>query len=232
MNINELLKFNNNIGPPVRKIDTILHRWNNQQMNIEIEYNIQAHIDHQYNMLYMLDGFEKEVFNDPNVYNGVTGTMTDMLRACYFTLYNNLFQKDLVINIEKDYSILISILLGITYNKKEDKLDIPLTEFNAIQQIILKFKSIKPYIYDKIWWETFANKLIEAYKSLDSWEWWINNPNEHSFEKIIERIKGFKIPTHGIWEYHPSYIDYSLNSWNVDLESNLKKINNLKLFFC
>ena len=116
MNINELLKFSNNIGPPVRKIDTILHRWNNQQMNTEIEYNIQAHIDHQYNMLYMLDGFEKEVFNDPDVYNGVMGTMTDMLRACYFTLYNNLLQKGLVINIEKDYSILISILLGISYN--------------------------------------------------------------------------------------------------------------------
>jgi hypothetical protein len=231
MNINELLKFANNIGPPVRKIDTILHRWNNQQMNTEIEYNIQAHIDHQYNMLYMLDGFEKEVFNDPNVYNGVTGTMTDMLRACYFTLYNNLLQKSIVINIEKDYSILISILLGISYNETEHKLDIPLTEFNAIQQIILKFKSIKPYIYDKIWWETFANKLIEAYKSLESWEWWINNPNEHSFEKIIERIKGFKIPTHGIWEYHPSYIDYSLNSWNVDLESNLKKINCLNILF-
>ncbi len=232
MNINELLKFTNNIGPLVRKIDTILHRWNNQQMNTEIEYNIQSHIDHQDNMLYMLDGFEKEFFNDPNVYNGVTGSMTDMLRACYFTLYNNLLQKGLVINIEKDYSILISILLGITYNEKEDKLDIPLTEFIAIQQIISKLKSIKPYIYDKIWWETFANKLIEAYKSLESWEWWIKNPNEHSFEKIIERIKGFKIPTHGIWEYHPSYIDYSLNSWNLDLESNLKKINHLKLFFC
>jgi len=75
-----------------------------------------------------------------------------------------------IINIEKDYSILISILLGINYNEKEDKLDIPLTEFNAIQQIISKFKSIKPYIYDKIWWETFANKLIEAYKSLESME--------------------------------------------------------------
>jgi hypothetical protein len=231
MNINELLKFTNNIGPPVRKIDTILHRWNNQQMNINIEYNIQAHIDHQDNMLYMLDGFEKEVFNDPNVYNGLTGTMTDMLRACYFTLYNNLLQKGLVINIEKDYSILISILLGINYNQEEDKLKIPLTEFNAIQQIILKFKSIKPYIYDKIWWETFTNKLIEAYNSLESWEWWINNANEHSFEKIIERIKGFKIPTYGIWEYHPSYIDYSLNPWNVDLESNLKKINHLNILF-
>ena len=229
--IQELLAFTHDIGVPVRKIDTILHRWNNQKMNVKVEDDIQAHVEHQYSMIVLLDGFEKEVFNDPRVYNGTTGPMTDMLRSCYFTLYNHLLQKGLEFKIG-DYSILVSILLGVRYNEEEDQLDIPPTELDAIKQIISRFELMAPNWYGRIWWENFANNLIDAYKSLESWEFWINYPQKRSLGKIISnKMKGTRFPPRGIWEYHPSYIDYPFESWKVDLASNLKQINQLKSLF-
>lgn len=232
MNVNDLLKFTSSIGYSVRKIDTIIHRWKDDHTpNLNIEYDIEAHINHQYDMMSFTYGFEREIFNDSKVYNGKTGPMTDVLRACFFILYNDLLTKGIEINVQKDYGILVSLLSGIKYDDEQDKMIIPDEEFNAIREIILRFKSLRPDLYDDKWWNEITNSLIEAHNSLNSWEWWENNPEKRTFQMIESRMKKIRLPNHGIWEYHPCYIDYYLGNWSLELEFNLKKLNYLKSLF-
>jgi hypothetical protein len=232
MNINKLLEFTDSIGFDVREIDKIIHRWPNHN---NIEYNLQEYIDHQYMLIALSEGNEKKIFNDPKTHSGKTGTMTDILRACYFILYNSLLQKDLEINIENDFNIFITLLLGIKYNRYKDKLIMPLEEFEAIQNILYSFRINYPELFfeKKKFLENLKRKTLQVYDELDSWTWWKENPNKRSPHKIYHRLPYNNKRTlfNGIWEAHPCYINYCSEFFNLNIVQVFKNFDYLIEFF-
>lgn len=228
MNISNLLKFTGNIGFPIREIDKIIHRWSVQG---SIEYNLDSYINHQNMLIILTEGNEKKIFNDKNTHNGKTSTMTDILRACYFILYNHLIHLDLEINIDYDFKILITLLLSIEYNSDEDKLVIPTEEFISIQEILKFFKLNYEELYKlkQNFLRDFQTDVKNAYLVTEGSEFWIINPNKRKTLNIFQRIKSnlrrelFK----GIWESHPCYIHEVESVINFNMDITLKKINYL-----
>ena len=228
MNISNLLKFTGNIGFPIREIDKIIHRWS---VPGSIEYNLDSYINHQNMLIILTEGNEKKIFNDKNTHNGKTSTMTDILRACYFILYNHLIHLDLEINIDYDFKILITLLLSIEYNSDEDKLVIPTEEFISIQEILKFFKLNYEELYKlkQNFLRDFQTDVQNAYLVTEGSEFWIINPNKRKTLNIFQRIKSnlrrelFK----GIWESHPCYIHEVESVINFNMDITLKKINYL-----
>ena len=220
------------IGHRVRNIDLFIHRWDKPDC---IQDDISDFLLHQLKIITITNEYQIEIFNDTSVYNGETGTMTDVLRACYFSLYSILLNNGLKINLEKDFNIIISLLFGIRYNEDEDKIILPLTEFTAIKQIIKNFKELNPdHKFNELWWSNLKESLATIYiEILPKWSYWNENPDKRSSKVIWGRlpltIKSTFKP--GIWEKHPCYIIHFDDNLDFDINKTLRRIEYLEALF-
>jgi hypothetical protein len=216
------------LGTKIRNIDLFIHRWDKPDT---IETDIIDFLTHQLKIIALTDGEASSIFNDGRVYNGITGPMTDILRACYLTLYSKLIYENLEIDQDKDFNIFISLLFGILYNSEEDKLLIPTSEFYAIKRIIIFFKSKMPDKFNDEWWDKLIQDFTNIYDNiLPTWEFWQKIQNRRS-SSIWDRYVNKKYFVPGIWEKHPCYIiDYGDNL-DLDKEKTLRRFRYLKEFF-
>jgi len=213
-NIDNLLIMTNSPFGSIRKIDYIIHSFPPDK-----QYDLQRYINHQNYLIELTRGNEERVFNDSRTHfrhgNRKTATMTDILIACYFTLYNSLIEKNIEININYDFNILLNLLLGITYNDIEDKLVMPLVEFEAIQLILNQFREKDNDLYNsKIEFITqLSTEINKIYDSLETWTYWNENLDRRTPELLYSKIPiQFRyVLRRGIWESHPSYINMPEN---------------------
>lgn len=230
-NIDTMLKIDNSLtGVPVRNIDYFIHRWDKED---DTQYNISEFLNHQLIIEMITENYEERIFNDSRAYNGITGPMSDVLRACYFHLYSKLLNKGLKINLENDFNTFISLLFGIRYDDKQDKLLIPKSEFEAIQNIIIQLRSLKPdNKFNDAWWETLKNSIKNIYDvKLPTWSYWNENPDQrNSFTIWNNWLLNMEFEP-GIWEKHPCYVIDYRNNLDLDKNKTLKMINYLHALF-
>lgn len=240
-NLNFLLEYSkikSPIGVNIRNIDLIIHRWG--VTNDDIEYNIPDFLEHQKNIISLSEDNELQLFNSNTVYNGLTGPMTDILRACYFQVYSYLLDKNVPINTNKhldsgnDLQIFISLLFSIKYDVIEDKLLIPQSELDAIKKIIPKFKQLNKnnFEFDNEWWNNLKHTIINTYDVvLPQWYFWNTNPHMQSSSLIWDRIKQHVKLYNGIWETRPYYMIAYQDNFDLNKENTLKRIEYLHTLF-
>jgi hypothetical protein len=230
VDINKILEISefSPIGVPIRNIDLFIHRWDKPDGT---QFDIPDFLTHQSIIETLTQGNEERIFNDSRSYNGETGPMTDILRACYFSLYAILLEKDLQINLENDFNIFISLLFGIRYNEEEDKLLIPQSEFEAIQRIILQLRSKDHTKFIDTWWNELKENVNSVYDSLHTKEFWINYPDRRTSDYIYHSLNVKFRLERGIWEKHPCYIINSVDNFDLDKNKTLKRIQYLHSFF-
>ena len=113
----------------VRKIDCIIH-----------QRNIANHVEHQKEIIHLINGYEIAVLNDESVnypyrtiFRGKTGTMSNILTSYFFTLYEHGLIKDVVVNPVTDLKIILCLLFTINFeNMKTNSND----DFIALCNII------------------------------------------------------------------------------------------------
>jgi len=230
-NIDTMLEMNRFIGISVRNIDLFIHRWDKED---DTQYDILEFLNHQLKIEIITDDNEERIFNDSRAYNGITGPMSDVLRACYFSLYSKLLNKGLQINLEHDFNTFISLLFGIRYDDEQDKLLIPKSEFEAIQNIIFQLRSKKPdNKFNDEWWETLKRSIIDIYDViLPAWSFWNENPDKRGSYYIWSRLHEYGIVFEpGIWEKHPCYVINHRENFDFDKSKTLKRIQYLHDLF-
>jgi len=230
-NIDTMLEMNSFLGISVRNIDLFIHRWDKED---NTQYNIHEFLTHQLKIEMITENYEEQIFNDSRAYNGITGPMSDVLRACYFNLYSTLLNKGLTINLEDDFNTFISLLFGIRYDDEKDKLLIPKSEFEAIRNIIFQLTSLKPNNkFNDAWWETFKRSIIDIYDvKLPSWTFWNENPDQRRSSDIWSRLHEYGIVfVPGIWEKHPCYVIDHRDNLDFDKSKTLKRMQYLHDLF-
>jgi hypothetical protein len=247
-NIKDLLQIipadspRNRINAPVREIDAILHQWDSRHYG-DVNPNLDEHLQHQYNMIEMLNGNEREVFNSNRAYNGKTGAVTDMLRACYFIIYSHLI-LDVGLEYDKrDIDRLVTILLEIGYHEGSHSLELPPEEFDAIIRIISVFKQSIPksHYFKNEWWDGVIASLKETAISIKDKPWYKDVPPKEryggavmgAFESTMKKNKLEPLKQDGgSWESHPIYITSESVEFNMDnIEYDIARLNYLKELF-
>lgn len=208
-----------------------IHRWDKED---DTQYDIPDFLTHQLKIEMITEGHERMIFNDSRVYNGITGPISDVLRACYFNLYSTLLNKDLRIDLERDFDTFISLLFGIRYNDEQDKLLIPQSEFEAIQNIITMLRSLKPdNKFNDRWWQTLKESIINIYDvELPRWSFWNENHGQRSSSLIWSRLYSYGIRFKpGIWEKHPCYVINYEDNLDLNKSKTLKMVEYLHALF-
>lgn len=215
----------------VRYIDFIIHGWNKRNNSLGV--SVQAFLDHQSMLLDLCRGFEKRIFNDSRAYNGVTGPMTDALRACYFCLYSHLLDNDVECNGKIDFKILISLLFSIRFDVSRNQFAMPPSEFHALQNIVHRLKARYPqHDFQNEWWKMIEDAMIDIFDNiLPTWEFWQNNPGKRDSVLLSTRLRSTYLFYHGIWETHPPYMTEVNENFDVDRTYCLKRIEFLREFF-
>jgi hypothetical protein len=226
------------INLPIRNIDILIHRWDLADVTI---YDIEDFLDHQDYLIAISSDHEHEYFNMGSKYfindygkmkRGDFDPMTDILRACYFTLYSFLLSKNLKYNL-KDIDIFISLILGIKFDYEKTTLKLPRSEFDAIKNIIKFFKKNHPDKYDSTWWNNLKVGIIYLYDNiLPKSEFWIN-PDKRGSEDLwyeLKKLLNLRFET-GIWEKHPCYIGDCDSNMTLDKVKDLKRITYLEELF-
>lgn len=145
----------------VRNVDEIIHSFDGT--------TYEDFVLKQAEILSVVQGCEKEVFNDPRVFyvgkpflSGKTGTMSTILTNGYLVLYNSLFDS-VQVNADVD----LQILLNLVIRSKEN---MPLEERQVLKDIVKKLLvKTRTNILSKEWFQEYkqAVKELMRYSRLD-----------------------------------------------------------------
>jgi hypothetical protein len=139
-----------------RKIDDDIHSWN--------EGSYEDFLVKQAELLTLVNGCEKEIFNDPRVFyvgkphlQGVTGTMSTILTNGYLFLYNELLNLNPTIQVNADIDL--QILLRLAIHSKEN---MPQQEREYLQLIVQKLlPKRRTNIVSPEWFQEYAQVVNE-----------------------------------------------------------------------
>lgn len=215
----------------VRDIDKIIHRWSsNNDINYEISDN-KSHLDHQNNLIKLFESYPDKVKIIIN-----NDTLKDILRAGFFTLFNNLLNERIKYNINENLffnnykflEIIFRMLMKVDLNN--NSFIIPVEEYRSIKNI----KNVYKNNYNN--YQEFINKIFtyndvlqEQQKIIIDKPWWKNNnDNQKSDNYVMNVITDIKFED-DIWEYRPEYLNDMFKPDNLDLF--LEKINTICNFF-
>jgi len=215
----------------IRYIDLIIHLLNNFGIN-----DYDTHLQHQKNILKIVKGCEMNIFNDPKVkypnrkhFNGMYGTMSNILTSYYFYLYWHLLEKGVKVNIEEDCKTMFFILQNINYQS------IPKTELEYINNIIQYFKDNSedcPF-FTRQWWEWFRNELIHNIQEIKKHKFYQNQQNPYTkrinylntrIAKAIEKLTNIRSHLYQPYEYSPSYTGLSIDTSIIEQCKHVKKL--------
>jgi hypothetical protein len=228
--ISNLLEFGPDIGPKIRNIDTIIHRWKENPL-FDVIYDITDFLNHQEKLILLSEGNERRIFNDERVHNGKTGSMTDLLRACYFKVYLHMIQIGLEYS-ERDFLILINLIYQITYNSEFNNLVMPESEFNCIKELLKIFKRRFPILAAKYRGDIllFRECITKLYDKLPTWTWWQENPDKRNSKELYSK-SGCDRWHYGIWESHPYYMDFTISIFSIDRNITLEWLSCVEKLF-
>ena len=215
----------------VRDIDKIIHRWlPNDTINYETSDN-KSHLDHQNNLIKLFESYPDKVKIIIN-----NDTLKDILRAGFFTLFNNLLNErikydineNLFFNNYKFLEIIFRMLMKVDFIN--NSFIIPVEEYRSIKNI----KNVYKDNYDN--YGEFKNKIITYNNDLQNQketiinkDWWKNNNNRQTSEDYVMNVSTDIKFEDDIWEYHPEYLNDMFKPDNLDLF--LEKINIICNFF-
>lgn len=218
------------IGKKIRKIDKIIHRWNlEKDIPNNDKSDSASHIAHQD---YLIGLFEDNIYYVVNIIN--YETLVDILRACYFKLFNHLlmnyqrYKLDIDLFLDNNnifFEIIFQILLHININD-ENCFEMPDIEYHSLLSIILTLKETTKYslFLEKL--DQYKLKKIENFQKIiikSEWSFWNVNSDNQTVENFLNYNNSVRFHR-GIWEYHPDYIIEDKNF----IEKNISKwINNL-----
>lgn len=228
--ISKLLEFGPDIGPKIRNIDSIIHRWKENPL-FDVIYDIPAFLQHQETLISLCLGNERRIFNDERVHNGKTGAMTDLLRACYFKVYLHMIKNRLEYS-ESDFLVLINLIYQIRYNSELNNLIMPESEFNNIKELLKIFKKRFPILANKYKNDilSFRECITKLYDKLPTWTWWQENPDKRTSDQLYTK-SGCDRWNYGIWEAHPSYMDYTRSIISIDRDITLRWLSCVEKLF-
>lgn len=202
-----------------KKIDAFIHGRKIQDKAYKC-----SHYEHQLKILSVVEGKEKEIFNDAyfkypirKALNGITGRMCSILTSCYFNLYDELLKKGLSYDFVYTLKFMYNILFHIELNKENTKFRIPTVEFRAIQSILQRVKRDFPKspIFQEAFWKRYIEILDEKVALARTKEWFMDptRSDEQKWGSMLGYIKENEMPfifygsyDEGMWEYYPCYI--------------------------
>ena len=217
---------NNSAGFSVRNIDLIIHSSESSPNN---DPTGKIHIMHQENIIEIIKGCEKEIFNDPNVsypgriyFNGKTGTMSNILVSGFFILYDYLMDDkfDIEINAEADFKILFNHIKSFKLNQSNEVV-MPKKEFDAFKRIFKMLqKKNKNNLFKVDWFDNLINFFIEEHeRALVEYPFYKNKSNSQKTLELLTKWGKFNknatiykeyyniIDKYALYEYTPPYLE-------------------------
>jgi hypothetical protein len=237
-----------------RVADLILHNHEGYGAMTPAE-QIEHHREKQREILHRFAGCEKAIFNDPNVrygirkhFDGVTGTMSNILTSAYFTVYDRLLNSRLGIDVGAvdDYKTLFYLASSLTVRDGAFVMD-PM-EFYAMKNILARLKSMLPpdlNLFTAEWFHTYREFLQDIHReALASYNYYKNDVNHQTLQQAIG-WKGSRLPekvrdelaakhflgsySHTLYEYYPPYMNPHFS--DDRMETYLAKLPVLELLF-
>ena len=217
---------NNSAGFSVRNIDKIIH---SSESTPNKDPTGKIHIEHQENIIKIIKGCEKQIFNDPDVsypgreyFNGKTGTMSNILVSGFFILYDYLLDDkfDIEINAEADFKILFNHIQSFKLNQSNEVV-MPKKEFDAFKRIFKMLrKKNKSDIFKVAWFDQLISLFIEEHeRAVVEYPFYKDKPNSQrtlellmkwgKFNKSAKIYKDYfnVINKHALYEYSPPYLE-------------------------
>lgn len=218
---------------------------------------LQHHKQIQQDILERVRGCEERVFNDPNVrytfrphFNGITGTMSNILTSGYFTLYNTLLQApyNIQVSAEDDLKTIYKILLSLEFKNGVFLMDTD--EFNALKNIIriLKGRIGNQYrLFTHQWFSNYRQFLIDILsEALENYTYMKEHPEARTFSRVLswklshllsdsaERrdiLNNFYAESYnyGLYEYYPPYLNPNVS--DILITDFIQKLPYIDQFF-
>jgi len=215
-----------------REIDLFIH--NNPMIRIDNT----LHIEHQKKIIKLIQGREKEVLNDENViypyrnctyFNGETGTMSNILNSCFFSLYKYGLTKDVQVNLEDDICIIFMLLESIKIHKMHIK------DKESLNYIIkeLKKRNNLHFLFNKTKWEAFIEYFNDESKSFGfktvSQQYNVFNVLGDPIKEFLKVIDIKQSRIYEQYEYGPNYLNKSDDiTYSMD---RIERFNTIKDIF-
>lgn len=131
------------------------------------------HFEHQRKLLEFTRGNEIAIFNDPLVvydsiphhFNGVTGTMSNILTSGFIYLYSELINKGVTIN-PLDIYRLYYFSAYIKINER-NQIQLNKYEFTAMKNIYRQLKKLNPEneLFTKKFWDDYQSEMAKFIKN-------------------------------------------------------------------
>ena len=186
MACNALIEQNPNITYAfARRIDSVIHGdiplTPNELLPVNSSIRLAVHypefIDHQKNILAMVDGCEKEIFNDPRALyrgnkphlSGKTGSMSTLLTNGFLYVYNELLKKVPTLEVNADIDLLL--LLNLVKHSPS----MPEEEIALVKEIAQRlYPKRKSNIFTPEWYTNYTNTIVELDNLLlDNYKWYL-----------------------------------------------------------
>ena len=156
--------------------------------------NESSFINREKRLINLVKGREIEIFNDPNVvypyreyFNGVTGTMSNILTGGFFHLYYHVLMiKGIQINICTDISTMLEHIQNLNYVNGKfiiSKQNLIVVK-KIIDELMLRKKTsadpaLKVFLTDS-WWDNYIDVYRKMHQSL------ISNPSKEYYQKGVD----------------------------------------------
>lgn len=213
MACNALIEHNPNITYAfARRIDSVIHGDIpltpdeelpvNRSVRLAVQY--PEFIDHQKNILAMVDGCEKEVFNDPRAFyfggkphlSGKTGSMSTLLTNGFLYLYNELLKKVPTLEVNADIDLLL--LLNLVKHSPS----MPEEEIALVKEIAQRlYPKRKSNVFTPEWYTNYANTIVELDDLLlNNYKWYIygNPPQKYDIITSLDFLRPYSEETEGL----------------------------------
>ena len=213
MACNALIEQNPNITYAfARRIDSVIHGTipytpdNQLPLNNSVRLAIRypEFIAHQDNILAMVDGCEKEVFNDPRAYykgnkphlSGVTGSMSTLLTNGFLHLYNELLKKVPSLKVNADVDLLL--LLNLVKHSPS----MPDEEIALVKQIAGRlYPKRQTNIFTPEWYTNYINTIIQLDDLLiDTYKYYIygDPPQKYGLATGLDFLRPYSQEKEGL----------------------------------
>jgi len=222
---------NNSAGFSVRNIDVIIH---SSESTSGTDPSGKKHMSHQENIVEIIRGCEKEIFNDPDVsypgreyLNGKTGTMSNILLSGFFILYAYLLDSkfDIEINAEADFKILFNHINLFRINRS-NQVVMPKKEFDAFKKIFKMLqKKNKSDLFNVEWFDNLISFfLIEHERALLDYPYYKNKPNDQRSLGLLTKWGKFNKSNKNYKEYFNIVDKYALYEYTPPYYSNIQEV--------
>jgi hypothetical protein len=212
MACNALIEQNPNITYAfARQIDSVIHGPIpytpdedlpvNASVRLAVKY--PEFIQHQNDILAMVEGCEKEVFNDPRAFylgnkphlSGITGTMSTLLTNGFLHLYNELLKRVPSLKVNADVDLLL--LLNLVKHTES----MPDEELALVKEIAQRlYPKRESNIFTPEWYTNYTTTIIQLDDLLlDTYKYYIygDPPQKYGLTTGLDFLRGFVDQTNG-----------------------------------